>query len=111
MSNVQRLLSYGLLSLITSTPIAGGNPTPGLGEDDEDEDESSHSSRKGLMDDEGAWCWRQECEGRYDDVLWVVNYFRRGLSFHHPECLKLTKALQKTAETLQSVADIHDDSV
>jgi hypothetical protein len=27
------------------------------------------------------------------------------------DCLKLTKALQKTAESLQSVADIHDDNV
>ncbi|KAF8521008.1 hypothetical protein JB92DRAFT_2807841 [Gautieria morchelliformis] len=86
MSNVQRLFSYGLLSLITSTPIAGGSSTPGIGKVDED-DEENHT-RKGLMNDEGAWCWQEECE----------------------DCLKLTKALQKTAETLQSVADLHDDS-
>lgn len=27
------------------------------------------------------------------------------------ECLKLTKAMQKTAESLQSVADLYDDHV
>lgn len=62
---MQRLLSYGLLSLITSTPIAGGNPTPGLG-DGEDESDSSRS-RKGLMNDEGSWCWHEECEGILSD--------------------------------------------
>lgn len=106
MSNVQRLLSYGLLSLITSTSIAGGGPAPGLDEDDDEEDGSSHS-RKGLMNAEGAWCWREECEGM--KILRAVGLFTAYL--HHLGCLKLTKALQKTAETLQSVADLHDDSV
>jgi hypothetical protein len=27
------------------------------------------------------------------------------------ECLKLTKAIQKTAETLQNIADLYDDHV
>jgi hypothetical protein len=70
MSNVQRLFSYGLLSLITSTPIAGGSPTPGLQEDDEDDGEDH--TRKGLMNDEGAWCWREECEGMACCSLEVV---------------------------------------
>ncbi|KAF8591301.1 hypothetical protein K439DRAFT_1327615 [Ramaria rubella] len=86
MSNMQRLLSYGLLSLITSTPIAGGSPIPGMGDDDSEDD--LNSSRKGLMNNEGAWCWREGCE----------------------DCLKLTKSLQRMAETLQSIADLHDDS-
>lgn len=30
---------------------------------------------------------------------------------HLPDCLKLTRALQKTSETLQSVADLYDDHV
>ncbi|KIJ36730.1 hypothetical protein M422DRAFT_179049 [Sphaerobolus stellatus SS14] len=89
MSNAQRLLSYGLLSLITSTPIAGGTPAPGLREEEEDD---NNSSTKGLVNSEGAWCWREECEGTRID------------------CLKLTKSLQKTADTLQTVADLHDDS-
>lgn len=59
MSNMQRLLSYGILSLITSTPIAGG-PTPGLGTNEEEE--QSGRTRQGVMNDEGAWCWREECE-------------------------------------------------
>lgn len=104
-SNVQRLLSYGLLSLITSTPIAGRGPAPSLVEDDEDEGESSRT-RKGLMNDEGSWCWREECEGT--KMLQVTGQ----TTYCCPsDCLKLTKALQKTAETLQSVADLHEDSV
>ncbi|KAF8524273.1 PX-domain-containing protein [Hysterangium stoloniferum] len=84
MSNSLRLLSYGLLSLITSTPIAGGTATPDA---HEEEDELLHR-KQGLMNNENAWCWRDGCE----------------------DCLKLTKALQKAAESLQSVADMHDDS-
>jgi len=39
------------------------------------------------VNEQGAWCWREGCE----------------------VCLKLTRALQKTSETLQSVADLYDD--
>lgn len=28
-----------------------------------------------------------------------------------PDCLKLTKAMQRTADTLQNVADLYDDHV
>jgi len=62
MSNIQRSLSYGLLSLITSTPVAGGIPAPGLREDEEEE---GNLGTKGLMNCEGAWCWREDCEGTY----------------------------------------------
>lgn len=30
---------------------------------------------------------------------------------HHTDCLKLTKAMQKTTEILQGVADLYDDHV
>ncbi|GJJ14963.1 hypothetical protein Clacol_009233 [Clathrus columnatus] len=81
MSNTQRLLSYGLLSLISATPFASSAPPPGLQTDQDEED----LSRGGLVNDEGAWCWKDGCE----------------------DCLKMTKAIQKTAETLQIVADLH----
>ncbi|KAI0078645.1 PX-domain-containing protein [Panus rudis PR-1116 ss-1] len=42
---------------------------------------------RGLMNKSGAWCWREGCR----------------------ECLHLTKGIQKTAEVLQSVADLYDD--
>lgn len=83
MSKAERLLSYLLLSLITSRPLASASPNP---ETDEDEDEDK-SKAKGHMNEDGAWCWRENCE----------------------ECLRLTKALQKTSETLQNVADLYDD--
>ncbi|OSX61140.1 hypothetical protein POSPLADRAFT_1047403 [Postia placenta MAD-698-R-SB12] len=85
MSKAERLLSYLLLSLITSRPLASASPNP---ETDEDEDEDK-SKAKGHMNEDGAWCWRENCEGAQHSSL--------------------TKALQKTSETLQNVADLYDD--
>jgi hypothetical protein len=63
MSKYQRLFSYSLLSLITSTPLAGAPQQPnGLPHEDEEEEEED-TSRKGLMNADGAWCWRENCEG------------------------------------------------
>ncbi|KAI0761285.1 PX-domain-containing protein [Trametes elegans] len=82
MSKAERLLSYSLQSLITAKPLASA-PTTGISEEDEEEDHTSH----GHLNEDGAWCWRESCES----------------------CLKLTKAVQKTSETLQIVADLYDD--
>ncbi|KAG1876978.1 hypothetical protein C8R48DRAFT_768545 [Suillus tomentosus] len=81
MSKAERLLSYSLLSLITSTPLSS---TPlGINEDPGD----IHQQGNGLLNGEGAWCWREGCQ----------------------DCLKLTKAMQKTSDGLQIVADLYDD--
>ncbi|KAH9852382.1 PX-domain-containing protein [Lenzites betulinus] len=82
MSKAERLLSYTLQSLITAKPLASA-PTTGI--DDDDEEDQDHSTR-GHLNAEGAWCWRENCDS----------------------CLKLTKAMQKTSETLQIVADLYD---
>ncbi|KAI0353964.1 PX-domain-containing protein [Trametes cingulata] len=82
MSKAERLLSYSLLSLITAKPLASA-PTTGISEEDEEQASTSH----GHVNEDGAWCWRENCES----------------------CLKLTKAMQKTSETLQIVADLYDD--
>ncbi|KIP04499.1 hypothetical protein PHLGIDRAFT_75831 [Phlebiopsis gigantea 11061_1 CR5-6] len=82
MSQAQRLMSYSLLSLITSKPLAQASMA-GIPEEEED----INPKQKGHMNEDGAWCWREGCS----------------------ECLKLTKAMQKTSETLQNVADIYDD--
>ncbi|KIK60406.1 hypothetical protein GYMLUDRAFT_606826 [Collybiopsis luxurians FD-317 M1] len=95
MSKAERLLSYSLLSLITSKSLASPGHIAGIAEEDEDEDESKLAGLKprdrykgkGLMNEDGAWCWREGCQ----------------------ECLALTKSLQRTAETFQSVADLYDD--
>ncbi|KAF8270474.1 hypothetical protein EI94DRAFT_1777873 [Lactarius quietus] len=99
MSKAERLLSYSLLSLITTKPIA---TLPNAGVTTREEDSYSQSDLEeittneedkpakkvnGCVNEEGAWCWREGCE----------------------DCLKLTKALQKTSETLQNVADLYDD--
>ncbi|KAH9478454.1 Sorting nexin-33 [Psilocybe cubensis] len=91
MSKAERLLSYSLLSLITSKPMAASS-APGTTRDEEDA--SGHSTTtaaaaekmKGLNNSDGAWCWRENCA----------------------DCLKLTKAVQKTSETLQTVANLYD---
>ncbi|KAF8174106.1 hypothetical protein BJ912DRAFT_1024773 [Pholiota molesta] len=90
MSKAERLLSYSLLSLITSTPIAS-DPAPGTTSEEEGETpshsaEKAEDKKKGLVNKDGAWCWRENCS----------------------ECLKLTKAAQKTCETLQTVANLYD---
>jgi hypothetical protein len=57
MSKAERLLSYSLLSLISSKPLASAS-TVGINEDDGSYD----VKEKGLLNDEGAWCWREGCE-------------------------------------------------
>lgn len=105
MSKAERLLSYSLISLITSKPLAATSQSPhipGIAEEDEDEDSDSSSppdslntkthvkyKGKGLINEDGAWCWREGCR----------------------ECLSLSKSIQRTAETLQNVADLYDDHV
>ncbi|PIL23132.1 hypothetical protein GSI_14441 [Ganoderma sinense ZZ0214-1] len=85
MSKAERLLSYSLLSMVTAKPLASA-PTTGLREEEE-EDGEQNSATHGHVNEDGAWCWREGCES----------------------CLKLTKAMQKTSETLQIVADLYDD--
>jgi sorting nexin-9/18/33 len=58
MSRAERLLSYSLLALITSKPLASSPTT-----DQSSEDYLPNSKEKGLLNDEGAWCWREGCEG------------------------------------------------
>ncbi|KAI1794306.1 hypothetical protein LXA43DRAFT_134219 [Ganoderma leucocontextum] len=84
MSKAERLLSYSLLSMITAKPLASA-PTTGLRE--EEEEGEQNAATHGHVNEEGAWCWREGCDS----------------------CLKLTKAMQKTSETLQIVADLYDD--
>ncbi|KAH8994475.1 hypothetical protein EDB92DRAFT_1849434 [Lactarius akahatsu] len=98
MSKAERLLSYSLLSLITTKPIAT-LPSAGVTTREEDtysqsdleeiitnEEDKPAKTVNGYVNEQGAWCWREGCE----------------------DCLKLTKALQKTSETLQNVADLYD---
>lgn len=57
MSKAERLLSYSLLSLITSKRLHSAQAN----EVAEDEDEDAKS--KGLVNEDGAWCWRDSCDG------------------------------------------------
>jgi sorting nexin-9/18/33 len=103
MSKAERLLSYSLLSLITSKPLATA-PTTGIS----DEDGSYSDKARGLMNSDGAWCWRERCDC---ELLAVPNQRCLTSESPIPACLKLTKAMQKTCDTLQIVADLYDDHV
>jgi len=74
MSRAERLLSYSLLALITSKPLASApTMTP---EEEEDEILSLTDKGKGTMNTDGAWCWREGCTGeskkRRDGVNWSL---------------------------------------
>lgn len=102
MSKAERLLSYSLLSLITSKPLATAS-TNGIS--DVYEEHNISDKGKGTMNVDGAWCWREGCEGQ------LALYSRPPEADLFTECLKLTKSMQRTCESLQSVADLYDDHV
>lgn len=63
MSNAERLLSYTLQSLITSKSLASA-PTTGLSDDDDEEQEHSNTTQ-GHLNEDGAWCWRENCDSMH----------------------------------------------
>jgi len=84
-----RMFAYSVLGLITSQSVDGpdaSNYEPFL-EQGQDTFDSS-SKNRGHVNNQNAWCWRDNC----------------------PQCLGLTIALQKTAESLQHVASLYDSS-
>ncbi|KAI9441676.1 hypothetical protein H4582DRAFT_1934194 [Lactarius indigo] len=75
MSKAERLLSYSLLSLITTKPIAT-LPNAGVTTQEEDiysqsdlaeiaaiEEDKPAKKVNGYVNEQGAWCWREGCEG------------------------------------------------
>lgn len=72
MSKAERLLSYSLLSLISAKPIAT-LPSAGVNTLEEDlyfqsdqeelDDSEQPKKAKGYTNEQGAWCWREGCEG------------------------------------------------
>ncbi|VDC02799.1 unnamed protein product [Peniophora sp. CBMAI 1063] len=93
MSKAERLLSYSLFSLVTGKQLAMTHAEDVESDEEEEPDDpieaAKRRARKGksVVNQAGAWCWKDNCQ----------------------QCLKLTKALVKTGETLQSVADLYDD--
>lgn len=74
MSRAERLLSYSLLALITSKPLAAASTTT---LEEEDEISPLADKGKGTMNADGAWCWREGCtselKGRRNGVfLWLM---------------------------------------
>jgi sorting nexin-9/18/33 len=105
MSKAEKSLAFALLGLLTSKPLASA-PLTGITEEEEDTEEPTSSTpvvQKGLMNEEGAWCWRDNCEGKRSARM---SYYSADQGL---ECLRLTKAMQKTAETLYTLGDVYDD--
>ena len=118
MANAERSLGYEILGLLNGRLGSGS----GLNADEEEEEEEEEwegspsrspnrrmrrreKQRKGIQNTEGAWCWREECSGKLSFVLiddQTENFV---------DCLRLTKCMQKTAETLQGVADLYENHV
>ena len=61
MSRAERLLSYSLLALITSKPLATASTIL----EEEDEIPPLVDKGKGTMNADGAWCWREGCTGKF----------------------------------------------
>lgn len=64
MARAERGLGYALLGMITRPRSNGGD----IREEDEDEcEEGEERSRKdrceGVVNKDGAWCWREDCQG------------------------------------------------
>lgn len=66
MSKAERLLSYSLLSLITSKPLTSTS-TPASAED-EHSNNDHNGKDKGSVNSYGAWCWREGCVGQCDAI-------------------------------------------
>ena len=105
MSKAERLLSYSLLSLISAKPIAT-LPSAGVTTREEDlyfqsdQEESSEGEEpkkaKGYVNEQGAWCWREGCEG----MLFHRACFR---TLHNPS--RLPEANKGTAENKRDPAE------
>lgn len=76
MSKAERMMSYALLDLITSSSLGATQNSQGTMASNNDEeggeslvDRSTRKGktvdmRKGLVNADGAWCWRDECKGK-----------------------------------------------
>ena len=75
----RRALATGLLGLITSKPIgskAQHKHAAEPGDSDDDEDGEGGEGR-GLMNSEGAWCWREGCDGEFAAFVSLSSGFER----------------------------------
>jgi hypothetical protein len=90
MTKAERLLSYSLRSLISFTPLASAS-TVGINEDDGSYD----VKEKGLLNDEGAWCWREGCESKP-----TIHGLQMGLILVVLFCPRLSQVNQNDAKDI-----------
>lgn len=109
MSKAERLLSYSLLSLITTKPIAtlpnaGVTSQEGdtysqleLEEDANGEEDNPAKKANGCVNEQGAWCWREGCEGTFSK-LYISNAL-------HKLPRRLSEAHESAAEDKRNAAE------
>ncbi|CAE6444702.1 unnamed protein product [Rhizoctonia solani] len=84
MACAQRELSLGFLGVVSEGPK----------HENEREHEEQEKEKEKYLNDEGVWCWKDGCED----------------SSEFKECLHTTKVVQKMAECMQGVANLHEDN-
>ncbi|EKM76773.1 hypothetical protein AGABI1DRAFT_78208 [Agaricus bisporus var. burnettii JB137-S8] len=82
-ARTERGFGYALLGMITRPQEDRGLQR----DEEEDESERNDYSGRGVVNKDGAWCWRENCK----------------------ECVNLTKGLKKFSEALHFIADLYDD--
>ncbi|CCA73185.1 related to Sorting nexin 9 [Serendipita indica DSM 11827] len=105
LARYQRLFSYSLMSLITSTPLA----TPQISQNNgnlEDEEEEEDTSRAGLLNAEGAWCWREHCDVTHESLKDVAHpaVLYAPVIDTHKSTLSRYKSALKNAEPVDEIS-------
>lgn len=109
-ANLHRLFALHLLALISSkrpgdSSASTNLPSSPSSDEPDSDDEDEH--RKGLLNSDGAWCFKDDCDGA---LLRLTSVGRSRVVADSlsalAECLSLTKAMQGAAEAIADVADL-----
>lgn len=65
MARAERGLGYAILGMITAPFTGRRNGISIIEEEEEENEEGEERERcKGVVNNDGAWCWREDCKGR-----------------------------------------------
>lgn len=104
-ARTERGFGYALLGMITRPREDRGLQR----DEEEDESERNDYSGRGVVNKDGAWCWRENCKGTYMPLSSSIKQGK--ISLHNSECVNLTKGFKKFSEALHFIADLYDDHV
>lgn len=73
-ANVHRLLAYHLLALVSSKQVGQVSPSfKNLVEATGEEGEGDGTRQKSALNSDGAWCFREDCEGTFLDHFPILS--------------------------------------